>query len=318
MWRYVVKRLLYLIPVIIGVSLLIFVLMDLAPGDIVTMKIGEDALLSDEQIAELYAVYNLDKPLLVRYLDYMKGFLQGDLGTSYTTGEPVLELYLNRLPATLKLAFAAVLVSIIISIPLGILSAMKRGTLTDNTASFGMLLGLSIPNFWLGLVLIIFFSLTLHWLPTGGDKGTLDYLIMPAITHGTALTAQLGRTTRSSMLDVIRQDYLRTVRAKGAGERYVIWRHALKNALIPILTIIGTQLAAALGGSLVTETVFAWPGTGRLLMDSINGRDIPMVTGILIIKTIAMSLIMLIVDLLYAAVDPRIRAQYIRKGRKKA
>ena len=270
MWRYVVKRLLYLIPVIIGVSLLIFVLMDLAPGDIVTMKMGEDAQLSDEQIAELYAVYNLDKPLLIRYLDYMKGFIQGNLGTSYTTGEPVLAIYLNRLPATLKLAFAAVLVSIIISIPLGILSAMKRGTLTDNAASFGMLVGLSILNFWLGLVLIIFFSLTLHWLPTGGDKGTLEYLIMPAITHGT------------------------------------------------ILTIIGTQLAAALGGSVVTETVFAWPGTGRLLMDSINGRDIPMVTGILIIKTIAMSLIMLIVDLLYAAVDPRIRAQYIRKGRKKA
>ena len=318
MWRYVVKRLLYLIPVIIGVSLLIFVLMDLAPGDIVTLKIGEDAAMSEEEIAELYAAYNLDKPLPVRYIEYMQHFIRGDLGDSYATGEPVLELYVSRLPATLRLALASILVSIIISIPLGILSAMKRGSITDNLSSFGMLLGLSIPNFWLGLVLIIFFSLTLHWLPTGGDKGTIEYLIMPAITLGTALTAQLGRTTRSSMLDVIRQDYLRTVRAKGAGERYVIWRHALKNALIPILTIIGTQLAAALGGSVVTETVFAWPGTGRLLMDSINGRDIPMVTGILLIKTIVMSLIMLAVDLLYAAVDPRIRAQYIRQGRKKA
>jgi len=318
MWRYVVKRLLYLIPVIIGISFLVFVLMDIAPGDIVDMKIGEDSVLTEEQIADLYAQYGLDKPLLVRYFNYMKGFvLHGDLGKSYTTGEPVMKLYLQRVPSTLKLALASVLVSVVISIPLGIMSAMRRGSLADNAASFGTLLGLSIPNFWLGLVLIIYFALKLHWFPTGDDDGTLKSLILPAITHGTGLTASLGRTTRSSMLDVVRQDYLRTVRAKGASERRVIWGHALKNAMIPILTVVGTQLAAALGGSTITETVFSWPGTGRLLMDSINGRDTPIVTGVLILKVIVISLVMLAVDLLYAAVDPRIRAQYTKSAKRR-
>ena len=316
MWRYALKRILYMIPVLIGVSFLIYFLMDLAPGDIVTLKMEEGGL-TEEEVAELYAMYGLDKPLMVRYVNYMADFVRGDLGTSYTTGEPVLELYLSRVPASTKLALASVIVSVIISIPLGILAAMKHGSLTDNVASVGMLLGLSIPNFWLGLVLIILFALNLHLLPSGGNESGLASLILPAFTIGTGQAAALGRTTRSSMLDVIRQDYLRTIRAKGASERRVIWGHALKNALIPILTVLGTQFAATLGGAVITETVFSWPGSGRLLVDSINGRDVPTVTGVLILKTMLVSLILLAVDLLYAMVDPRIRAQYSKKKGKK-
>ena len=316
MWRYACKRILYMIPVLIGVSFLIYVLMDLAPGDIVTLKMEEGGL-TEEEVAELYAMYGLDKPLLVRYVNYMADFVRGDLGNSYTTGEPVLELYMSRVPASTALALASVIVSVIISIPLGIVAAMKHGSLTDNTASMGMLLGLSIPNFWLGLVLIIVFALNLHWLPSGGNESGLRSLILPAITIGTGQAAALGRTTRSSMLDVIRQDYLRTIRAKGASERRVIWGHALKNALIPILTVLGTQFAATLGGAVITETVFSWPGSGRLLVDSINGRDVPTVTGVLILKTMLVSFILLAVDLLYAMVDPRIRAQYSKKRGKK-
>ena len=317
MGRYVIKRLLLLIPVIIGVSFIIYFLMDIAPGDIVVLKMGDDASLTEEQIQELYREYGLDKPLLVRYLRYMGRLVLGDLGQSQNTGERVIDMFSARIGSTLKLAIASVIVSILISIPLGIVSAIHNGSVIDNAASFGTLLGLSIPNFWLGLVLIILFALNLHWLPSGGDDGSIKCLILPAITIGTSLTAALGRTTRSSMLDVIRQDYLRTIRAKGAGERRVIWGHAFKNAMIPILTVAGEQFAGVLGGSALTETVFAWPGTGRLLIDSINARDVPVVTGVLILKTLIASLIILTVDLLYAAVDPRVRAQFARRRKSK-
>lgn len=290
--------------------------MDIAPGDIVLLKMGDNNMTA-EQIEALYEQYGLNQPLPVRYLKYMGRLLQGDLGISQATGEPVMDMFMARIGSTARLAIASVLVSIIISIPLGIISAVHDGTVIDNVASFGTLLGLSIPNFWLGLVLIIVFSLKLGWLPSNGDDGTIKSLILPAITIGTSLTAALGRTTRSSMLDVIHQDYLRTVRAKGASEKIVIWKHALKNAMIPILTVAGEQFAGVLGGSALTETVFAWPGTGRLLIDSINGRDVTTVTGLLILKTLIGSVIILIVDLLYAAVDPRVRARFANSGRRK-
>ena len=305
-----------MLPVIIGVSFLIYVLMDLAPGDIVLATLG-DTVVSDEELAELYAAYGLDKPLLVRYFNYMLGLFRGDLGVSQATGEPVMSMFLSRFPSTFKLAASCAIVSVIISIPLGIFSAMHRGTLLDNAASVGMMLGLSIPNFWFGLMMIVLFALKLHWLPSGGDDGTILSLVLPAMTIGMDLTAGMGRTTRSSMLDVIRQDYLRTVRAKGASERRVIWGHALKNALIPILTVAGSQFAGLLGGSALTETVFAWPGTGRMLIDAINSRDTQVVTGTLILKAIIISFVILAVDLLYAVVDPRIRGRYTKKRRKK-
>lgn len=310
MHRYFIKRLIQLIPVIIGMSFLVYFILDLAPGDILSI-LSEDAELTEEQLVALRARYGLDKPVYVRYFRYMRGLLRGDLGTSYITKAPVLETFMSRLPATIKLATASVFVSMIISIPLGIYSAIRRGSIWDNIAMVGALLGLSIPNFWLGLMLIIVFALNLRLLPSGGDANFAS-IILPAITVGTGLTAALTRITRSSMLDVIRQDYLRTARAKGATEKSVIRKHALKNAMIPIITIAGGQLANCLGGSVLTETVFAWPGVGRLIIDAVNSRDTPMVVGCIIMKTIIISIILLFVDLLYAIIDPRIKAQYIR------
>lgn len=312
MYRYVIKRLLMLIPITIITSFLVFFIINLAPGDVVGQLTGSEA--TPEEVAALRAELDLDKPIVVRYAKYFAGLLRGDLGTSYITGKSVYDSYMEKLPATLKLAVASILVSIAISIPLGISSAVHRGSVRDNVGMVAALLGLSMPNFWLGLLLIIVFALHLGWLPSGGSDGIAS-IILPAVTVGTGLTAMLTRTTRSSMLDVIRQDYLRTARAKGVPERLVIRKHALKNALIPIITVIGTQLGSCLGGAILTETVFAWPGVGRLILDAVNSRDTPMVTGCIILKTITISVILLAVDLLYAAVDPRIRVQYAKGGK---
>ncbi len=312
MGRYIRKRLLMLIPVIIGVSFLIYFIMDLAPGDVISQLAPDNA--TTEQIEMLRHQYGYDRSVFYRYMVYMSGLIRGDLGTSYLTGKPVWEMFIQRLPATLALSMGAVIVSIIISIPLGIFSAIHNGSLGDNTAMVVALLGLSMPNFWLGLLLIIAFSLHLGLFPSGGMDG-IRSVILPAITIGTGYTAIMTRTTRSSMLDVIRQDYLRTARAKGVPEKTVIRKHALKNALIPIITVIGTQMAACIGGSVLTETVFAWPGVGRLIIDSVNQRDVPAVTGSIIMTTILISILLLVIDLLYAFVDPRIKAQYAKRGK---
>ena len=301
-----------LIPVTILTSFIVFFIINLAPGDVVAQLTGGDA--TPEEVAEIRADLGLDQPIIVRYLKYLSGMVRGDLGKSYLNGRSVFDAYMEKLPATLKLALASIFVSIIISIPLGISSAVHHGSIRDNVGMVAALLGLSMPNFWLGLLLIIAFSLNLGWLPSGGAEG-FKSIILPAITVGTGLTAMLTRTTRSSMLDVIRQDYLRMARAKGVLEKVVIRKHALRNALIPVITVIGTQLGSCLGGAILTETVFAWPGVGRLILDAVNSRDIPMVTGCIILKTITISIILLIVDLLYAVVDPRIRAQYARGGK---
>ena len=268
-----------------------------------------------EQVEALTKQYGYDRSVFYRYAIYIKGLLTGDLGTSILFQEPVLDLYLQRLPATLKLALGAIVVSHLISLPLGIFAATHSGSLMDNGSMVLALIGLSMPNFWLGLLLILFFSLGLGWFPSGGAEG-FKSIILPAITVGTGHTAMLTRTTRSSMIDVIRQDYLRTARAKGVSEKKVIHKHALKNALIPILTVSGTQLAGCLGGAVLTETVFAWPGVGRLIIDAVNQRDTPLVAGSIIMTTLLVSILLLIVDLLYAFIDPRIKAQYIRGGKK--
>lgn len=314
MLRYAIKRLLLMIPVIIGVSFLIFFIMDLAPGNIIDSQIAEEGMTA-EQAEALREQYNLNGSMMSRYFKYMAGLLRGDLGTSYITHKPVLATYLEKMPATIVLAAASILVSVIISIPLGIYSAIKRGTFTDNTCMVLSFLGLSIPNFWLGLVLIIVIALNVKWIPTSGFKGIAS-VILPAITVGTGLTATLARTTRSSMLDVLNQDYLRTERAKGNSEFKVVMRYALVNALIPIITIAGGQFAACLGGSVLTETIFAWPGVGRLIIDSVNSRDVPMVVGCIILKSFSIGLVVLIVDLLYAVIDPRIKAMYARGRRR--
>lgn len=305
-----------MIPVIIGVSFLVFFIMDMAPGDAVDVLAPEGATAED--LEAIRHDLGLDKPVVVRYIDYMAGMLHGDLGVSYISKTDVFQTYVEKLPATIKLSFASILISVILSVPLGIYSATRQGTIQDNISMAFAMIGLAMPHFWLGLLLIIVFSLKLQWFPSGGDQ-TLSSIVLPAITIGTGLMATLTRTTRSSMLDVLKQEYLRTARAKGIPEKVVVMSHALRNALIPIITIIGTQLAGVLGGSVLTETVFAWPGVGRLIVDSLNMRDTPLVTGSIIMTTILLSFVLLLVDLLYAAVDPRIKAQYTtsKRGKKK-
>ena len=317
MLRYAMKRLLLMIPVIIGVSFLIFFIMDLAPGDIVDFKLAEEGL-TYEQTEQLREAYGLTGSVFTRYFSYMLNFLKGDLGTSNVSGRPVLDSFLEKMPATIVLACASIFVSIIISIPLGIYAAIKRGTFADNASMVLSFIGLSIPNFWLGLMLIIVVALNVSWLPTGGFTKGIASVILPAITVGTGLTATLARTTRSSMLDVLSQDYLRTERAKGHKEFKVIMKYALRNALIPIITIAGGQFAVTLGGAVLTETVFSWPGVGRLIVDAVNSRDVPMVVGCIILKSITIGIVVLIVDLLYAVIDPRIKAQYAKRKRKTA
>lgn len=314
MIRYILKRLAMLIPVILGVSLLIFVAMDLAPGNDLDMLYGDT--LTVEQMAELYHEYGYDRSVFYRYGKYMLDFLRGDLGYSSHMRAPVMQVYLQRLPATAFLAIASIIVAHLISIPLGIFSAKRAGSLADNGSMVLALLGLSIPNFWLGLMLIIAFSLNLKMFPSGGVNG-LKSVVLPAITIGTGYTAILTRTTRSSMIDVIRQDYLRTARSKGVPEKKVINKHALKNALIPIITVSGAQMGSVLGGAALTETVFSWPGVGRLIVDAVSYRDVKLATGALIMTTILSSIILLIVDIMYAYIDPRLKAQYAGRRKKK-
>ncbi len=311
MYKYVLKRLLMIIPVIIGVSLIIFVAMDLAPGSAVDVLKTDD--MTEEELRILEHTLGLDQPMLVRYAKYMYGLIRGDLGTSYISHQDVIKTYFDKLPATIVLALASLVVAIAISIPLGIVSAVHHGSLIDNVSMVFALLGLSMPNFWVGLLLIIYLSNKLGWFPSGGFSGFRS-VILPAITLGTGFTATITRTTRSSMLDVLNADYLRTARAKGVDEKVVVSRHGLKNALIPIITVAGTNLGAMLGGSVLTETVFAWPGVGRLIIDSVGSRDTPMVTGSIIMTTILISVVLLVVDLLYAFVDPRLKSRYA-KGR---
>ena len=309
MHRYIIKRLLMLIPVPLGVAFIIFAIMNVAEGDPVYQVAGPDA--TEEQLEALREEMGLNGSLIERYFRYILNLLRGDLGTSYVSKMDVMKLYLQRLPNTLKLASLAMFVAVIISVPLGIVAAVNQNSWKDTLAMILALLGLSMPNFWLGLLLMLLFSLKLGWFPSGGAEGFRS-VVLPAVTVGVGLAALLTRTTRSSMLDVLRQDYLRTARAKGVSERKVVYHHALRNALIPIITIFGVQFSNVLGGSVLAETVFAWPGVGRLVVDAIDQRDIPTVTGALIMTTMLVTIVNLLVDIVYAYVDPRIKAQYTK------
>lgn len=309
MHRYIIKRLLMLIPVLLGVAFIIYAIMNVAEGDPVYQVAGPDA--TEEQLDALREEMGLNGSLLERYFRYIFKLLRGDLGTSYVSRMDVMQLYLQRLPNTLKLASVAMIVAVVISVPLGIVAAVNQNSIKDTVSMILALLGLSMPNFWLGLLLMLLFSLKLGWFPSGGAEG-LRSVVLPAVTVGVGLAALLTRTTRSSMLDVLRQDYLRTARAKGVSEKRVVFHHALRNALIPIITIFGVQFSNVLGGSVLAETVFAWPGVGRLVVDAIDQRDIPTVTGALIMTTMLVTIVNLIVDIVYAYVDPRIKAQYTK------
>lgn len=299
-----------LIPVILITSFLIFWAMSLTGGDPAMIIAGEGA--TTEEIEAVREELGLNDPFMVRYFNYVKGMVTGDMGKSYVTNKDVFKTFMEKLPNTLMLGGAAVLIAIVIALPLGIYTAIHQNTWKDTAGMVFALFGTSMPNFWLGLMLIIIFSLKLGWLPSGG-KGGFDTLILPALTVGLGLAALITRTTRSSMLDVIRQDYMTTARAKGCSEKRVIFTHGLKNALIPIITAIGLQMSMVITGSVLAETVFSWPGIGRLVYDSIAKRDTPMVTGSIILCSVFMCLINLFVDLVYAFFDPRIKAQYSKK-----
>jgi ABC-type dipeptide/oligopeptide/nickel transport system permease component len=311
MATYIVRRLLLAIPVLLGASFLVFASVRFVPGDPAIAIAGE--LATPELVARVREEMGLDKPLLVQYGIYLERTLQGDFGRSVRSSLPVAEEISNRLPKTIQLAMLSMLVASAIGIPLGVLSAMRANTWVDGGCMIVALLGVSMPIFWLGLMLMILFSVALpRWLglpgpilpPTG--SGTWQHMVMPVIALAAASMAIQARMTRACMLEVLRADYIRTARAKGLSERVVIYRHALRNALIPIVTIVGLQFGTLLGGAVLTETVFGWPGLGRLLVDSIGYRDYPVIQGTVLVITLGFVLVNLAVDLLYAYLDPRI------------
>ena len=316
MFRLILKRLLLLIPVLIGVTFLVFSILSLAPGDPVLVVLGDNA--TEEAAEAMRSELGLDKPFLERYVNYIWDLLHGDFGKSYKTKLSVSDQILSRFPNTILLALSSMLIALLLGIPLGILSAKKQYTLLDNVASVGGLISVSMPNFWLGLLLVILFALKLRWLPSQGmGEGTgpmLKSLILPAVTLGTGIMATIMRMTRSSVLETMRQDYVSTARAKGISESQVTTRHMLKNALIPIITSAGLQFGHLLGGSMLTETVFSWPGVGRYMLDAIKTKDTPAVLGSVILMSVSFSVVNLLVDILYAFVDPRIKSQYKKRG----
>ncbi len=304
MARYLLKKLLLLAPTVLGVLTLVFLLRPLIPGDPIDFMLGETAQAADR--LRLQQAFYLDRPIHVQYLLFLKNALHGDLGYSIHTRRAVVEMIAERMPATVQLTLAAVLVAVLIAVPAGILSAIRKDSWVDNGAMFLAMLGVAMPNFWLGPLLIIIFSIHLTWFPVSGSGG-LSYMVLPALTLGTAMSAILTRMTRSSMLEVMKEDYITTARAKGLPEHVVILKHAFRNACIPILTLVGLQLGGLLAGSVITETIFSWPGIGRLTVTAINSRDFPLLQGCVLTISLSYILINLLTDLAYAWSDSRIR-----------
>lgn len=314
MSKYILKRLLWIIPVILCVSIFVFTLMYFTPGDPAMIILGANA--SEEMYAAKRAELGIDKPYLAQLGDFLQNvFLRGDLGRSYKTDQPIMGQVLMRLPYTLKLAAGSILLSVLIGIPLGVLAAMNQSSWKDNLAMFISLFCVSMPNFWFALLLVMLFAMNLHWFNVTGAEQFRDY-VLPCISIALAGAANIARQTRSSMLEEIRQDYITTARSKGQAESVVIYRHALKNALIPIITVIGMQTASLFGGSIVVEEIFSIPGVGSYMLNAINTRDYPAVRGGVLIIAVCFCLIMLVVDLAYAMVDPRIRSQYASRPTK--
>jgi len=309
---FILRRVLLAVPVCLGISILVFLLIHLVPGDPARVMLGLQA--NEQTVAKIHEELGLDRPLPVQYLDWIWHLLRGDLGESYLTGEPVARAVLGRMPATLTLTVAAFVASLLIAIPIGIISGTRPYSRADYGAMVFAQLGVAIPEFWLGIMLILIFSLYLGWVPPSGYVSLMDdpvswlkHLVLPAVTVGVVNAAVLSRFLRSSILEVMHQDYIRTARAKGLIEQRVITLHALRNALIPTVTVIGLQFAFMLGGVVVVEVIFAWPGVGRLALDAIYRRDYPMVQGAVLAVALTFVLINLIVDVLYAYLDPRIK-----------
>jgi peptide/nickel transport system permease protein len=304
MGTYLMSRLLTALGSMLGVACLVFFLIHLVPGDPVDVMLGESARPADRQA--LRVSLGLDQPISAQMYDYFSGLMQFDLGLSLHSQRPVAELLVERIPATLELAAAALICAVLLAVPLGILAAVERGKAWDWGAMGFSMLGVSIPNFWLGPMLILCFSLWLGWTPVSGRAG-VSSLILPAVTLGTGLAAIVARMVRSSLLEVLGEDYVRTARAKGLSELQVIWRHAMRNAWLPVVTLLGLQLGALLGGAVVTEVVFDWPGIGSLMIESIQKRDYPVVQGCVLFISFMYVLVNTLTDLLYALLDPRIR-----------
>ncbi|MCL2615932.1 MAG: ABC transporter permease, partial [Dehalococcoidia bacterium] len=290
---FILKRILLLIPVIVAVSFLVFALLEAAPGDIVSAIIARAEDISPEEIEELIREHNMDRTMFYRYGVYMINLLQGDLGVSHLTGLSVWNMFIQRLPNTLILSFTALVIGLAVAVPMGIIAARNSGKLADTFASVITLIGMSMPVFWIGLLLIVLFSGYLGWLPAAGNQAGIRSIILPAICSALSLTASTARQTRSSMLDILKADFLRTARAKGAPEEAVIRKHALGNAWIPIVTAAGSSLCAQLAGSVVVESVFAWPGIGRLAADAVFNRDMNTILGTVILTTVLYVLVQL-------------------------
>jgi len=315
MAQFILRRLLQAIPMLVGISFAAFVIMRLAPGGPMAVY-AQNPTMSEADMQRIERLLGLDQPIHIQYLSWARGMATGNLGFSYRSGRPVGEIILSRIPATLQLMGAAYLLAISLGISAGIVSAVRRHTLFDYCATTGAMVGLSIPTFWFGLVVVIVFAGMLHWIPSGG-VGTLGtsstlydrfiHLIGPSAVLGLWMTATWSRFTRSSVLEVIGRDFIRTARAKGVRERTVLLRHTLRNALIPLITLAGLEFRNLIGGALVTETVFAWPGVGRLYLDSLGFQDYPVILGLLLTTSVLVLFGSLFADILYAVVDPRIR-----------
>lgn len=300
----IIKRTLAALLVILGVSVAVFLLTHVIPGDPIEVMLGERAQAADR--AALAAAYGLDRSLTQQMVFYYQGLLTLDLGESFHYHRPVVELIAERLPATAELAIAAMVVSLLVALLLGMVSAWYRNSWIDDGARVLSLLGVSIPNFWLGPMLILFGSVMLGWFPVSGRQGW-GSLVLPAITLGTALAAIVARMLRNSLLEIAEADYVRTARAKGLSEWAILWRHSLRNALLPVVTLVGLQIGAILGGSVIVETVFSWPGVGRLTVEAIQSRDYPLVQGCVLLIAVVYVVINLLTDLVYGLIDPRIR-----------
>jgi peptide/nickel transport system permease protein len=329
---YLLGRIVATIPVVILISLLVFLLIHAAPGDPADLLLSDEASPAD--IAEARHRWGLDQPIYVQYLRFLANIASGDLGMSFRYSDPVLDLIGQRLPATIELAMASMLIAIAFGIPLGVWAGAKPNSWADNLGSVFGFFGISMPSFWLGIMLILIISGTFNWLPSSGrntygvGQGSetgfyiisnllsgnmkaawdgIKYIIMPAIALGTGMMGLIMRVTRSSVLEITSEDYVRTARAKGLGESDVLWRHVLRNALVPVITVVGLELGTLLSGSIIVETVFAWPGSGSLLISAIQSRDYPLITGTVLTYTVAFVVINFAIDILYAWIDPRIR-----------
>ncbi|ACB85969.1 nickel ABC transporter permease [Natranaerobius thermophilus] len=307
MHKYIFNRLLQLIPVLLGVVFIVFTIMYITPGDPALILLGEQA--PEHQVKQLRREMGLHLPFFQQFLNYLTDVIQGDFGYSLTTGRPVLVEIMARFPNTLVLSTGAIFLAVIIGIPAGIISAVRQNSAIDNVTMVGALLGVSLPNFWQGMMAILLFSVLFPIFPSSGFD-TWQHAVLPIVTLGTSSAGLITRMTRSSMLEVLRQDYIRTAKAKGLNERTVIVKHALKNALIPVVTVIGLQFGFLLGGAVLTETIFSIPGLGRLIVDSIREQNFTVVQGGVLFIAIVFSLVNLLVDIFYAFLDPRIKAQY--------